>query len=142
MLKIYTITRYYQLDGQDIWFKVGGTSEVLEDRDGLSNEEVIFDAWSWQELIDYFKEHNLYGFDVGQTLFRKYLYLRCYDADDLYGLGANFCQGDFETLTYKRVYTEDKNVSLDHIMKRFPAEQCMQYMKERGLVMCPLNNTK
>jgi len=142
MLKVYETTYYYRLNNTGDWIKVGGTGELMEDRDGLPNEEIIFDSWSWQDVMDYLKVKNLCGFYLEKTLVRKIPYFTCSNVDSYYGPYDAFSQKDFETFTYKRVYTENKDASLWYIMKQFPAEKCIQYLKERGITTCPINSTK
>lgn len=140
MIKVYETTYYYQIDGQGDWIKVGGRGEILEDRDGLPDEDVIFDSWSWNDVMDYLTDHNLLGFWKEKTLFRKRPYLICFE---VHGESSDsFYEGDFKTMTYKRVYRERSDVPLQYIVNEFPAEKCVKYFQERGIAWCPLNNTK
>ena len=42
------------------------------------------------------------------------------------------------TILYKYVYEEWKDVPLTYIMKHFPADKFIQYLKERGMATCPI----
>lgn len=141
MLKVYKTRYYCQVDDGE-WVKVGGTGKIMEDRTDLSDEDIIFDSWSWSQIMDFLHVKNLDGFYPDKTIFRKRPYFSCYDRDDGYSWCHDFYDGDFNTFTYKRVYIEDEDVSLQYIMDRFPAEKCIRYLKERGITTCPINNTK
>lgn len=44
----------------------------------------------------------------------------------------------FNTLSYKLKYTEWTDVTLEWIMKHLSVDQCIQYLKERGIMACPV----
>ncbi len=44
----------------------------------------------------------------------------------------------FEKISYKICYEEKDNITMDYVLKHFPAEQGIQYFKERGLNVCPI----
>ena len=44
-----------------------------------------------------------------------------------------YFEGAFKKVAFKKVYEEDKYSTLDFVMRRFPAELTMQYMREHGL---------
>ena len=142
MLKVYKTTYYYQIDNSGEWIKVGSSGEVIEERENLPYEEIIIDSWSWEDVMDYLNVKSLSGLYSGRTTFRGIPYFSCNNLDSYYGPYEEFRKNSFKTFTYKRVYTENKDASLEHIMKEFPAEKCIQYLKERGITTCPINSTK
>jgi hypothetical protein len=139
MLKPYIVKYYYRInDGK--WEKLDGNGERLEDRDGLPDEEMIWEHWKWQEIMDYLLEHNTPDFHRDSTVFRHIPYFYCSDYYECYI--TKFFFGDFDTFSYKKVYIENEYITLDNIMKKYPAEKCVQYLKERGMAICPMNNVK
>jgi hypothetical protein len=42
-------------------------------------------------------------------------------------------------MSYKIEYEEWKEVTLEWIIKNLPADQTIQYLKERGITTCPMN---
>lgn len=129
MLKVYNVNRYYQLNDQGTWFSLGDSFRILEDRSSLPTEEIIIDNWRWGEVMEFLEKHHINGFGNDKTFFKKIPYLYCYDQ---YGQEMRFGSDAFQNFSYKAVYKEDKSVTLDYIMQRFPAEKCIQYIKERG----------
>jgi hypothetical protein len=45
----------------------------------------------------------------------------------------------FKSISYMQTYEERKDVSLEWIIKHLPADQAIQYLKERGITTCPMN---
>ena len=141
MLKVYQVEYYYSVDGGK-WVQVRDTSEVLEDRDGLPNEEIIFDSYNWNQIMDHLSERSVLGVYKDETFFQHRPYFYCVEEDYYDAWSVRFFEDGFDTFSYKAVYTENKNVSLHYIIKEFPAEKCIQYMKEHGMIIYPINNTK
>ena len=138
MLKTYNKKYYYQINGNNEWFRVGDIGQCLMDRDNLPNEELIWDNWNWQMIMDFLKKNTNQYFYRNQTTFRKIPYFYCYDDD--YYTSYRFFFGDFETFSYKVTFEECNNITLADIIKCYPADLCVQYLKERGIALCPLNN--
>jgi hypothetical protein len=44
----------------------------------------------------------------------------------------------FNTLSYKTEAEEWTDVTLDWIIKNLSADECIQYLKERGMAACPI----
>ena len=134
MLKVYTVNHYYQLNDRGAWFKVGTSFRILEDRINLPDEEIVIDNWRWGEVMEYLDNDRIIGFRKDVTLFKKRPYLYCYDQC---GKRIKFYNNDFETLSYKVVYKEIEDVTMDYISKHFPASKVIQYFNEHGITMCP-----
>ena len=128
MLKIYNITNYVSIDGSD-WREVGpGQYHVSEKKP----PDTIVDHWSFDELREYLSQHELSGVRNDETLFRhkpticvKY----AWPADET-------TYRRFNTLSYKRTFEEMTDVTMNFLMKQLPADQCIQYLKDRGMSAC------
>lgn len=129
MLKVYTVNHYYQLNDRGAWFKVGTSFRILEDRSNLPDEEIVIDNWRWGEVMEFLEKNRINGFGKNETIFKKIPYFYCHDQ---YSKQIKFHFDAFATFSYKAVYKEDKNVTLDYIAKHFPADKCIQYIKEHG----------
>ena len=132
MLKIYNIHDYVSIDGAE-WREVGGYGEKAID--GEPENKLYLDNASFDEAYEYLSQHRLSGVYNHTTLFgtKKTIQVEYNDV---------FCPVEyrrFNTISYKREYKEWKNVSLDWILKNLPAEQTIQYLKERGITTCPMN---
>lgn len=128
MLKLYSIQYYYKLDDGDWKFASGGGSELLNNQ---PEEEIIFHDLSWQELREYLMTTYTPDMHNDFTGFKRIPYIAMYDwATDTYD---RYFEGDFEQVAYKKVYEEWTDASLDFIIRHFPADQTIQYMRERGL---------
>ena len=134
MLKVYEVNRYYQLNNQGAWFRLGDSFRILEDRDNLPAEEIIIDNLRWGEVMEYLDNNRIIGLRKDETLFKKKPYLYYYDQCEK---KKKFYNNDFETLSYKVVYKEIENVTLDYISKHFPASKVIQYFNEHGITTCP-----
>lgn len=69
---------------------------------------------------------------TGTTFFRKRPYVEieyAWDKWDRYY--------DFDSITIEKCY-EPYNITLDELIKDYSADQCIQYLKERGITTCPI----
>ena len=131
MLKKYNTTNYISIDGAD-WRAVGGHGyTVTEDE---PQDKLIFDNVSFSEAYDYLSQHCLTGVWTDTSIFRnKPIIVVSYnDAWD------EVLYRRFKTISYKRKFVEDHHVSLEWIMKHLSADQCIQYLKDRGMATCPI----
>ena len=131
MLKVYTIESYVSIDGAD-WMHVGADGHAA--RSDNPTEKIFFENLTLEECHKYVTEHRLDGVWPSKTFFRKKPML--YIGDGYFSSSSYY---SFNTISYKYVYTEWKSVSLEWIMKHLSAEQCIQYLKERGITTCPMN---
>ena len=130
MLKVYTVKSYVSINGGD-WWHVGYDGHTITD--DSPTEKILLDNATFDECFEYIKDHNLDGIWLDSTLFRNrpiiYIGKNSYDAHRY---------NHFNTISYKYVYEEWKDVPLNYIMEYFPADKCIQYLKERGMSACPI----
>lgn len=128
MLKIYYVHYEVSVDQEPpkrLWL------DGCRMRDeGMPTEETILDNVSFADII--YKEVCQFGINWYKTLFTKKPII------EVYYQSGTIKYKHFNTLTYKRIYTEAHGWSLERILKTFPAEQCIQYLKEHGLNTCPI----
>jgi hypothetical protein len=130
MIKVYTVKSYVSINGED-WWHIGYDGHSMRD-DGLT-EKVFFENFTFDECYQYIKEHSLDGIWPSHTLFRNkpilYIGRSFYDS---------YKYTTFKTISYKYIYKEWDSVPLTYIMEHFSADQCIQYLKERGMTTCPI----
>ncbi len=132
MLKVYLLKSYVSVDGGE-WYEVGDYREAMLD---ISKSATIaIDNKSFDKWCEFLQECRLNGIYYRTTFFRKKpcIVTQGWNYDD------RETYTHFNTLSYKTVYEEMPNVSLAYIMKNFPADKCIQYLKERGITTCPMN---
>lgn len=132
MLKIYSVTSYVSIDGS-LWREVGLHNEYVTLNEPPENK-LFFRGISFNELFEYLSYNHLCGLKKDYTLLRskpliKIQYSDAWDEVDY---------RHFKSLLYKMEYRECDNLSLDWIMKNLSADQCIQYLKDRGMTACPI----
>ena len=130
MLKVYRFVPYYKVDNKE-WARCGRVGyKICEE---TSEEELCLQAMSWDEVYA-----NAWpsGICIGETFFRHrpYIEVSCSYPDDC----LRFYKGDFQKFTYIKRYEEWSSCPLEWIMKHAPADLTIQYMKERGMAVCPV----
>lgn len=131
MLKVYRVGSYYKVD-DDEWTRCGDTGYTIREE---TNDEckIHLDKVPWS----YVYEHpELKGIYIGETFLRHRPYVEV--SHGWLDEGRRFYEGDFKEFSYMDIYTEWDTCSLEWIMKHASAEQTIQYMKERGMTVCPL----
>ena len=131
MLKIYSMTHYVSVDGKD-WKEVGFDGGYCA-KDETTEEVVAFENISFNECYKLLESHKFYGIKADRTIFfnRPEITVSYWPDAALYT--------HFNTISYKTVYKDANYLSLSDIMKILPVDQCIQYLKERGLSICPIN---
>lgn len=131
MLKAYYIDSYYKIDDED-WQSCGKRGYAIRD-DSAPQQRIELDKADWKTVYAV----SLDGITVGETFFRHKPYIKVYCGwfDDS---PRTLRPRDFKEFSYVNVYTEWSRCSLEWIMKNASAETAIQYMKERGMNVCPL----
>ena len=137
MLKIYKVRNYVSVDGAD-WRQVI-QSWLSDIKCKVSNEDLDMKYMacrlSFDEAREYLNSHKLDGVWNNTTFWRKRptICVRYCDAFD------DVVYKHFDTISYKQEYEECKDISLQWIIENFPADQTIQYIKERGITAFPIN---
>ena len=131
MLKVYNVTDYVSIDGAP-WREVNCDGYRVSDEE--LQTELILDKASFDEAREFLSKNHLWGVCNESTFFRNkpVISVSYYSAFD------SVWYKHFNTISYKSEYKEWVNVSLDWIMKHLSAEQCIQYLKDRGMATCPI----
>ena len=126
MLKAYKVITYIAVDDKpkkEIW-KIGC---------GLIEEElprVVTTTFSFQDCFE--GQLPTPAIKTDKTFFRKRPYIKIeYDWDDVE------YYDDFDSITIERHY-EPNDITLNELIKGYPADQVIQYLKERGITTCPI----
>lgn len=128
MLNVYRKFVEYTLDGERLWqgFSINSGDIVLLEADEAINTD---EKWCDIGTIEKALETEL-PLPYGYTKFHKYLYMRNADMRKV-RVWRN-------SVLRKRVIYRIENVSLYDIMKVPCSEKVIQYLKERGLTVCPM----
>ena len=132
MLKVYTVVSYVSVDGAK-WRSVGHVGHCCTDEE--RDVKFILDNASFAEAREYINNHFLDGIFNSETYWREKPVIVVHYRDAWDGVVYK----KFNTISYKNVYTEDKNVTLSWMMEHLSAETVIQYLKERGITTCPMN---
>lgn len=134
MLKIYDSIYYISIDGGP-WERLEDlfdTNWFVADKD-IPETELLLDDVSFQEAYDYLHENYISGAGTCRTVFKgkPQLSLLYFNAADRKYIKK--CEG-FCLRAENRIR---ENVTLDWIFKHLEAAQAIQYLTERGMVICP-----
>lgn len=126
MLQAYIVKTYIAVNDEpkkEIW-KIGR---------GLTEDElprVVTTTWSFQDCLD--KRVPTPAIEPRKTLIRKRPYVRIeYDWEDVK------YYYNFDSVTIERHY-ESYDITLNELFKGYSADECIQYLKERGMTACPI----
>ena len=130
MLKIYQKNNYVSING-DAW-RVISYDEIASDKE--LETQLVLDNLSFDEARDYLLQNYLRGVWNDETFFRHKPTITV----DYYSSFEPAKYKHFKTISYKTVYKEWTNVTLDWIIKHLSADECIQYLKDRGMTTCPI----
>ena len=139
MLKIYDPIYSVSIDGGP-WKRLGDpfdTNWFVTDKD-IPETELLLDDVSFQEAYDYLRDNYISGARTCTTFFK--------DKPQLSLLYFNYidrkCIKKCEWFCLLAENRLRKNVTLDWILKYLEADHAIQYLKERGMEICPITKTK
>ena len=117
----------------DISVNDGPKKRILHIGRGLTEEElprIVTTTWSFQDCFD--KQLPTPAIKTGTTLFFERPYVEVEyswsDVDRYY---------NFDSITIERHY-EPYDVTLNELFEEFSADECIQYLKDRGMTTCPI----
>ena len=140
MLKVYRVYNYVSIDGAEwrevIWGWCDPTKTKVSD-EPLDTEYLLHNT-SFDDAYEYLQNNELDGLGIDTTYWKEkpIIWVRYEDAWDTVSYKR------FNTISYKREYKEWTNVSIDWILKNLSADTAITYLKERGMTVCPIINTK
>ena len=131
MLKVYHATDYVSIDGAP-WREVSCTGYSVSDEE--LHTKLVLNEVSFDEAYEFLLNNHIWGVCNDGTIFRNKPVISV----TYCGAFDSVRYKHFNTMSCKTEYKEWTNVSLDWIMKHLSAEQCIQYLKERGMAACPI----
>ena len=133
MLKIYNV-RYYVSINTAPWERIDSQGTLMLEESQVVPERIQWNNLSFLECIDVLKANIVtcihlyeYGFKRKPCICIRYA-----------GDWESTTYKHFDTISLKATYVEDPYYTLADIIKRFPADQTIQYLKERGIATCPM----
>ena len=133
MLKIYDVISMYKLNDGN-WQKCGGVGYCCKDDSEIELERTIFEDYNFGQCRDFLRTHCTDGLWNYKTLFRHCLMIGI----ESKGLHTYISEKELKSISYKLVYKERENVTLDWIIKHCTADQTITYLKQRGIQTCPI----
>ena len=135
MLKIYKTYLQYQIYG-GCWERFGYSGWLCEEERNVELQKTIIENASFKQAFEHFENFPIHDVAVCRTYFRHRPYICLIGA--WFEESVNLYQKDFTSLSIRRIVEEDKGVTLEWIMEHLSAEKTIQYLKERGLNICPI----
>lgn len=96
----------------------------------------IIENANFKQAFEHFENSPIHDVVACRTYFRHRPYICLIGA--WFAESVNLYQKDFTSLSIRRISEEDKGVTLEWIMEHLSAEKTIQYLKERGLNICPI----
>ena len=139
MLEIYTRREYLTVgDDYELIPLNGYSGTIMMDESELQAATAPKTFDNAAALYAFLSEHHLPGLynDWRYRLFRKPIpCITCHHRD---GGVFRFSADDERPFTYQVQYNQFDGLTLDTMMKRFSAGKVLQYLKERGMAVCPI----
>lgn len=133
MLQAYGWELYVKINNND-WEDTRCSGWSLIEGTPPREEAILTDA-SFEEVCNYMSNVSIPCFHIDFTLFKKRKFLR-YHRRYVLQEDEKFFEKDIKSISIQLTNTR-REVSLKEIFEHCPAEQAIQYMKERGLTTCP-----
>lgn len=134
MLKIYKTYLQYQTDG-GTWERFGYSGWVCEEESNVEASKAIIENENFNQAFEHFENYPIHSVIACRTYFRHRPYICLIGAG--FAEPTNLYQEDFTSLSIRKITEENQYVTLEWIMKHLSAEKTIQYLKERGMTICP-----
>lgn len=128
MLKVYKYEMVFE-DATDDTCIAGYSGFQLMDENKVQNKKEIL---TWDEVFS--QKSGLHFLRRDYTFFKKRPY---FSYCDFRGNERRFYKSDKKFNLYI-TYKENNSLTLIEIMKGFPSDKVIQYLKEQGLNICPM----
>lgn len=135
MLQMYYASTYLLVGDQR--FKINRSSSFIRD-DQLDEGEFLLKDATWGETKAKIENGELSSIMYSATTFwkkRPYISAAGYYCDDDI---PKFFENEETRFSVVRVYVLDEYYTMEDVMKHASADQAVQWFKERGLSVCPL----
>ena len=133
MLKVYNKRTMISIDDEQ-WEQIGYTAKLMSENN--PPEKIVFENKTFLECFEFLKEHFICGLcNEGSLVFRKPTIGISY-TNHFSRISYKY----FNKISCKYVYEENNYISLNEIMEDFPAERCIEYLKDHGIAACPILN--
>jgi hypothetical protein len=130
MLKIYHVTNYISIDGAD-WREVRGDGYRVADS---TPDLVLVENLSFDQAREYLSEHTIHGVHNDSTIWKKKPVVSVSYCDAIEPVRYKH----FTTISYKKEFKEWTSVPMQWIIEHLSADECIQYLKDRGMIACPI----
>ncbi len=118
----------------DEWEDTGYSGLTLEE-EKTSKQDIVLKNANFDDVIRYMKRTSISCFHVDYTLFKHEPFIRYYRRYYMQEDEKLF-KNDIKNISIRMIY-QKKKITLQELFEEFPAEQAIQYIKERGLSVCP-----
>lgn len=106
-----------------------------EESEVIDLKTILKDA-SFEQAFEHFEkkpDHNIFSSRTF-ILHRPYLHL----CKEWLAEPIDLFQKDFSSISIIEINEEKKDVTLEWIMEHLPADKAIQFLKERGMAVCPI----
>ena len=135
MLKIFKTYLQYQIDGGR-WERFGYSGWLCEEERNVELQKTIIENASFKQAFEHFENCPSHNVISCRTYIRHRPYICLIGAG--FAEPTNLYQNNFTSLSIKKITEENKDVTLEWIIEHLSAEKTIQYLKERGLNICPI----
>lgn len=119
----------------DEWEDTGYSGLTLEE-EKTSKQDIVLKNANFDDVIKYMKRTSIPCFHVDYTLFKHKPFIR-YHRRYYMQEDEKLFKNDIKNISIRMKYQEKKKITLQELFEEFPTEQAIQYIKERGLSVCP-----
>lgn len=112
-----------------------GYSGLTLEEEKTSKQDIVLKNANFDDVIRYMKRTSISCFHVDYTLFKHEPFTR-YHRRYYMQEDEKLFKNDIKNISIRMIY-QKKKITLQELFEEFPAEQAIQYIKERGLSVCP-----
>lgn len=133
MLKIYEINYHVSINNGP-WTRLDAQGFRMFEESQVTPERIKWDNISFAECCAELETTTVTGIYLYSSAFKRKPQICIHYAGDW----ESTTYKHFGTISFKVTCVEATYYTLANIMKYFPADQTIQYLKERGAFMCPM----
>lgn len=128
MLKAYQVRTYVTVNNKNKYELFKNTIGLADDFEPMITKQ----SYNFAECVEYLTDNNISCLWVDKTLFLQRPYINIKDE------WLNVHRYDrFDSITIERHY-EPYEITMNELFKTFSADECIQYLKDRGMTTCPI----
>ena len=141
MKKVFDRVVKVKFNGNNKWYNTSIFSHLFDEREGLDGQKIDYHFDNFQKAFEWIEQGYLQNAETTKTLFRHrpqiHISIASMKCDDVF-----YTEKNFKPFDVRIEYIEKNKISLRELSGMLKADDFCEYLKDRGISTCSIQNIK